>query len=164
MSTRQQCSSAVSTEPKLQLTQTRASHLTENGAVNVTQPCRYPIYCSHCATESTQFTASTPITVSNSTTATPPHDKIQRITNKQHNGRHLPTTLGLHISYPIFYTDLVKPEFSRQIFQKVPSTKLYENQSRGRGERDGRAAMTKQTRAIGELRTRQKHNQPYLLP
>ena len=39
---------------------------------------------------------------------------------------------GLHRKYPLFMSDLMKREFSRQIFEKYSKAKFYENPSSGR--------------------------------
>ena len=51
---------------------------------------------------------------------------------------------GLLVKYPLFVCDLMKTEFSRQIFEKCSNVKFNENPSNGsRVVTDGQTGMTK---------------------
>jgi len=58
------------------------------------------------------------------------------------------TSSSLHVKYPLFLSDFVKLEFSRQFCEKYSNIKFLENPSSGSrvapyGQKDGRTGMMK---------------------
>jgi hypothetical protein len=74
--------------------------------------------------------------------------------------------IGLHVKYPLFLSDLMKLEFSRQIFEEFPNIKFHDNPSNETrvvpsGRTNGRD-VTKLTVAFCNFGNTPKMTEPYI--